>query len=82
MNSLLQKKTSFFFANCEAAKASKTDTNLEKFNGDQCNGTNSSEKGWKQHMWMKQYPSVDFRHDNFYHCSQVYKKNPEGQEKV
>ena len=57
MNSLLQKKIAVF-AKCEAAKVSKTDTNLENFNGDQCNGTNSSEKGWTQHMWMKQYPSV------------------------
>ena len=25
-------------------------------------------------MWMKQYPSKDFRHYHFDYCSQVYKK--------
>ena len=49
-------------ANCEAAKASKTDTNLEKNICDQCNGTNSSENGLTQHMRLKQCPSVDFRY--------------------
>ena len=33
-----------------------------QFNCDQCNRTNFSEKGLTQHMWMKQYPSMDFRH--------------------
>ena len=46
-----------------------------QFNCDQCNRTNSSEKGLTQHMWMKQYPSKDFRHYHFDYCSQVYKKN-------
>ena len=41
-----------------------------QFNCDQCNGTNSSEKGWTQHMWMKQNPCEDFRHYHFDHCSQ------------
>ena len=45
----------------EAAKASKTDTNLEKFNCDQCNCTNSPEKGLTQHMRMKHCHKVDFR---------------------
>ena len=35
--------------------------NLE-YNCDQCNKTNSCEKGLTQHMWMKQYPSKDLRH--------------------
>ena len=46
-----------------------------QFNCDHCNRTNSSEKGLTQHMWMKQYPSKDFRHYHFDYCSQVYKKN-------
>ena len=45
-----------------------------QFNCDQCNRTNSSEKGWTQHMWMKQNPCEDFRHYHFDHCSQVYKQ--------
>ena len=45
----------------EAAKASKTDTNLEKFNCDQCNCTNSPEKGLTQHMRMKHCHKVDIR---------------------
>ena len=47
-----------------------------QFNCDQCNKTNSSDKGLTQHMWMKQNPSEDFRHYHFDHCSS------EGQEKV
>jgi hypothetical protein len=43
-----------------------------QFNCDQCNKTNSSEKGLTQHMWMKQYHSEDFRHYHFDYCSQVY----------
>ena len=46
-----------------------------QFNCDQCNRTNSSEKGWTHHMWMKQNPCEDFRSYHFDHCSQVYKKN-------
>ena len=53
-----------------------------QFNCDQCNRTNSFEKGLTQHMWMKQYPSNDLRHYLFKYCSQVYKERPEGQEKV
>ena len=54
-----------------------------QFNCDQCNKAKLSEKGLKQHMWMKQYPSKDFRHYLFDYCSQVYKKKiPEGQEKL
>ena len=53
-----------------------------QFNCDQCNKTNSSEKGLTQHMWKKQYHSEDFRHYHFDYCSQVYKKKPEGQAKV
>ena len=45
-----------------------------KFNCDQCNKTNSSEKGLIQHMWMKQYVSKGFRHYHFDYCSQIYKK--------
>ena len=45
-----------------------------QFNCDQCNKTKFSEKGLTQHMWMKQYPSKDFRHNLFDCCSQVYKK--------
>ena len=36
-----------------------------QFNCNQCNRTNSSEKGLTQHMWMKQYHSKDFRYHNF-----------------
>ena len=36
-----------------------------QFNCNQCNRTNSSEKGLTQHMWMKQYHSKDFRYYNF-----------------
>ena len=46
-----------------------------QFNCDQCNRTNSSEKGLIQHMRMKQYPSKDFRHYHLDYCSQVYKKS-------
>ena len=46
-----------------------------QFNCDQCKRTNSSKKGLTQHMWMKQYPSKDFRHYNFDYCSQVYKNH-------
>ena len=42
---------------------------------DQCNKTNSSEKGLTQRMWMKKYPSNYFRHYHFDYCSQDYKKN-------
>ena len=45
-----------------------------QFNCDQCNITNSSENGLTQHMWMKQYPCMDFRYYHFDYCSQVYKK--------
>ena len=44
-----------------------------QFNCDKCNKTNSSGKALAQHMWMKQYPSKDFRHYHFHYCSQVYK---------
>ena len=47
-----------------------------QFNFDQFNKTKLSEKGLTQHMWMKQYPSKDFRHYLFDYCSQVYKKEP------
>jgi hypothetical protein len=53
-----------------------------QFNCHQCNRTNSSEKGLRQCMWMKQNSSEDFRHYHFDRCSQVYKKIPEGQEQV
>ena len=33
-----------------------------QFNFGHCNRTNSSEKGLTQNMWLKQYPSKDFRH--------------------
>ena len=46
-----------------------------QFNCDQCNKRIFSEKGLTQHMWMKQYPSRDFRHNNFDYSSQVYKKS-------
>ena len=46
-----------------------------QFNCDQCNRTNSSEKGFQQHMWLKQKSSENFRHYHFDRCSQVYKKN-------
>ena len=59
-NSLLQKKQAVTVKD-EAAKASKTDTNLEKFNCDQCNCTNSPEKGLTNHMQMKLCHKVDFR---------------------
>ena len=36
-----------------------------QFNCNQCKRTNSSEKGLKQHMWMKKYPSKDLRHYHF-----------------
>ena len=49
---------------------------------DQCNKTKFSEKGLTQHMWMKHYPSKDFRHNLFDYCSPVHKKIPEGQEKI
>ena len=39
-----------------------------QFNCDQCNTTNSSENGLTQHIRMKQYPSKDFIHYNFYYC--------------
>ena len=45
-----------------------------QFNCDQCNITNSSEKELTQHMWMKNYPSEDFRHYHFDYCSQNLKK--------
>ena len=51
----------------EAAKAFKTDTNLEKLNCDQCNCTNSPEKGLTQHIRMKHCHSVDFRCLKQYH---------------
>ena len=54
-----------------------------QFNCDQCNKTNSSDRGLTQYMWMKQNPSKKFRHYNFDNCSQdCKKKRPEGQEKV
>ena len=45
-----------------------------QFNCDQCNKTNSSEKGLQQHLWMKQNSSEDFRYYHFDHCSLVYEK--------
>ena len=39
-----------------------------QFNCDQCNRTNSSEKGLAQHMWMKKNSSEDFRHFHVDHC--------------
>ena len=53
-----------------------------QFDCDQCNRTNSSEKGLRQHVWIKQYPSKVLRHYHFDYQSQVYKERPEGQEKV
>ena len=52
-----------------------------QLNCEQCNITNSSEKGLTQHMLMKQYHSKDFSHYHFDYCSKVYKKIPEGQKK-
>ena len=46
-----------------------------QFNCDQCNRTNSSEKGLQQHMWLKQNFSEDFSHYHFDCCSQFYKRN-------
>ena len=45
-----------------------------QFYCEQCNRTNSSEKGLTQHMWKKQYLSKDFRHYNFDYCSHGYEK--------
>ena len=53
-----------------------------QFNCDQCNRTNSSEKGLTQHMWMKKYPSKDFSHYHLIIAFRFIKKIPEGQEKV
>ena len=53
-----------------------------QFNFNQCNRTNSSERGLQQHMWLKQNSSEDFRHYHFDRCSPVYEKIPEGQKKV
>ena len=53
-----------------------------QFNCDQCNRTNSSEKGLQQHMWLKQNSSEDFRHYHFDRCSQAYKKISGGQEEL
>ena len=36
-----------------------------QFNCDQCNKTNSSDKGLTQYMWMKQHPNNEFRHYHF-----------------
>ena len=41
----------------------------------QCNGTNSSEKGLTQHMWMTQCPSKDFRHYHFVIVVRFLRKN-------
>ena len=46
-----------------------------QLNCEQCNKTNSSEKGLTQHMWIKQLPSKDFIHYHFDYCRQVYKRN-------
>ena len=45
-----------------------------QFNCDQCNRRNSSEMRLTQHIWMKHYPSKDFRHYHFEYCSQVYRR--------
>ena len=45
----------------------------QQFNCDQYNRTNFSEKWLTQHMWIKQYPSKDFRCYHFDYCSQIYK---------
>ena len=45
-----------------------------QFNCDQCNKTNSSDKGLTQYMWMLQHPSNEFRHFHFDYCSQNYNK--------
>ena len=50
----------YVVAKVEAAKASKTDTNLDKFNCNQCTFKNSFEKGLTQHIQMKHCPSVEF----------------------
>ena len=58
----------------EATKASKTDTNLEKFDYDQCNYKNSSQKRLARHVRMKHCFSPDirgFRHDNVDICCDV-----------
>ena len=52
-----------------------------QFNCYQCNRTNSSEKGLTQHLWMKQYPSKEFRHYHFDYCSQGFKKYLEDKKK-
>ena len=46
-----------------------------QFNCDQCNRTNSSEKGLQQQMCLKLNSSEDFRHHHYDRCRQVYKKN-------
>ena len=48
-----------------------------QFNFDQCNKTNSSDKGLTQYTWMKQHPSNEFRHYHFDYCSQDYKNKHE-----
>ena len=53
-----------------------------QFNCDQCNRTNSSEKGLTQHMWMKQYPSKNFRNYHLINAVRFVKKKTEGKEKV
>ena len=52
-----------------------------QFNCDQCNKTNSSEKGLTQHLLKKQYHSEDFRHYHFDSCSQVFKKKLKDKQK-
>ena len=52
-----------------------------QFNCDQCNSTNSSEKGWQQHMWMNQNYDEDFKHYYLIIVVGFIKKLPEGQDK-
>ena len=53
-----------------------------QFDWDQCNITNSSEKGLTQHMWMKQFPSKNFRHYHSDYAVRFITKIPEGQENM
>ena len=46
-----------------------------QLNCEQRDRTNSSEKGLTQHMWMKHFPSKDFRHYHLNYCSQVFEKH-------
>ena len=43
-----------------------------QFNCDQCNKTNSSNKGLTQYMWRNEHPSNKFRNCHFGYCSEIY----------